>query len=281
MILAVALAVLAQGPAELFNEGQAAYKRGEYRAAAESFEAANRLAPRGATVYNAGVAWQAAQDRPRAADAYQLALEMGELEPSFASDARERLAALNKLLASVGVSAPIGATVSVAHVQRAAIPARFYLEAGHHEATCEAPDGRTARRALEVHAGESFSFAFELPAAELASAPLEAARAEPIVEPPGPNRTPAWIALSVAAVGAGTGALCGAEALSARDTFFASGLTDAGAHDRAASFRAAANVGWAAAAVGAAAGAWLFWRAGSGAAVGLAPGGVSVRSSFR
>ncbi|HEX4628584.1 MAG TPA: hypothetical protein VH137_07325, partial [Gemmatimonadales bacterium] len=239
----------------------------------------NRLAPRAATVYNAGLAWQAAQDRPRAADAYQLALEMGALDPSFAVDARERLSALNRLLASIGVSAPIGDTVTLGHVQRAAIPARLHLEAGHYEAVCEASDGRTRTRAIDVQAGESFSFAFEVPP-ELAPGPPAPPPVIAEVKARGPERRPAWVAFAVAAAGVGVGAISGVEALSARDAFVASGLADAGAHDRAASFRAASNVGWAVAVLGAGAGAWLWWRAAAQTQVAFGPGAVSVRLSF-
>ena len=59
--------------AETFRAAEKAYQRGDHRAAAVAFEASHQMAPHGAALYNAGLAWQAADEpAPVAAKQYVL-----------------------------------------------------------------------------------------------------------------------------------------------------------------------------------------------------------------
>ena len=51
--------------ARLFRAASDAYARHDFREAAVQFESAYRTAPRGAAIYNAGLAWEAAGDFAR------------------------------------------------------------------------------------------------------------------------------------------------------------------------------------------------------------------------
>src|SRR5579871_2253645 len=273
---------MAETPAELFKQGQAAYARGEYRQAAEAFERANQLSARAATLYNAGIAWQAAQDRPRAADDYQHALGMAGLEAAFEADARSRLEELERVLATVDASLPEPGKVSVAHVVQAPLPAHFHLEAGDYDAVCESEEGRSVTRAFHADAGGHLSLAFEFPPRPDVPvlAPPPEVRVVPLPPPPISRRTWGWVTLGVAGVAAGVGAVCGVEALSARDTFVASSQTNVGARDSAATLRASANVAWGAAAVAGAAAAWLLFKdAGPRPQASVTPGGAALSVS--
>jgi hypothetical protein len=98
---------------------------------------------------------------------------------------------------------------------------------------------------VDVAAGGVSSIVVELPAA-----PLLGPRPPPL--PPRPyrsaQRTAGWISLGLSAVFSGVTVATGVAALSARNTFLASGDLDRAAHDRAASLRTWTNVVLAAAA---------------------------------
>src|ERR1700691_3944493 len=81
---------------QLFQAGLAAYERGDFKAAARAFTEANGRAPRGATLFNAGLAWEAAGERTRAADAYGAAIATRELPLTDAGTAARQLEALER-----------------------------------------------------------------------------------------------------------------------------------------------------------------------------------------
>jgi len=243
---------IAQGTAQAsmeFDRATKAAARGDYAEAAAAFEQAYRLAPHGATLFNAALAWQAAGDAARAADAYAGALDRGGLADSQEKDARKRLKELESRLGRLDLSGPEGTLASIAQAERVPLPARVHVDRGRHEVRFWLPDGRVERRV--VTAGAS---------------PLEV-RCAPVGEPaptksapPGPERvreeTPllsssvaGWSAIGAGAVLGGATTWLGLKALSARDEFNASGHTDAGAHDRAESLRTWTNVTLAGAAV--------------------------------
>src|SRR5262245_59201878 len=106
---AIALAISTAAPrahadddataAQFFKAGMAAHSRHEYRAAALAFEEAFRRAPRGPTIYNAGIMWEAAKEPARAADDYARAVAQGGLDGDQAATAAARL---RELEASLG-----------------------------------------------------------------------------------------------------------------------------------------------------------------------------------
>lgn len=219
-----------------FRQGEAAFRRGDARAAADAFEQAHRLVPHGATVYNAGLAWAAAGEKARAAQAFGEAIERGGLSDSQARDARKRLRELRSTLGMLRISGPAGASVDVAHVQGATAPVAVFLEPGTHRIEVSLADGQRLSRMHEVALGDD---------EVVIRSPTEVSAIS--VEPSSSRRTFGWVALGGAAVLSGAGVYLGLEALEARDQFNDSGQTDADAHDRAASMRLWTNVAWAAA----------------------------------
>src|SRR5687767_1017650 len=91
---------------ERFAEASAAHARGDFREAARLFEEAHRLAPAAGAKFNAGIAWDQAGDLPRAADDYEIALEMGGLDQQDAAQASSRLSALKQQLGALSIEGP-------------------------------------------------------------------------------------------------------------------------------------------------------------------------------
>lgn len=80
--------------AKLFAEGQKSYSTGDFRHAAESFEAAYARAPRLAPLWNAARAWHKARELVRAANLYAKYLK---LAPPSAPDRNSATAAMREL----------------------------------------------------------------------------------------------------------------------------------------------------------------------------------------
>jgi hypothetical protein len=272
--------------AQLFREGSNAYERGDYMIAARAFEEAHREDARGATIYNAGLAWEAAGEKARAADAYQISLGASDMPPELASDARTRLTALEQGLGRLTITAPVGATVSVAHLEKAVPPLTVHLLPGSQELSVHFADGTTGKRRLEIGAAAAQSLAVEAPPQKpppavsvptVQTAPPPAP--PPAVEPVAPSTRRVWgfAALGGAVVFAGAASYLGLQALSARDEFDASGHRDADAHDRAATLRLWTNVAWAGAALSGGVGLWLvFSDSNAGSTRGSAQSGLAV-----
>ena len=259
-------AVCAQDPerqaAESFERGTTAYQRGDYRGAAEQFEQALRLAPRAATAYSAALAWEAAGERGRAADAFETALAQPGLSVSETADAQARLAALNRVLGVVAVTAPIGGTVDAAHASGIAIPVRIHAAPGPLVVTVVAAGGARTTRTVDVVAGRTVTVAGDAPApapvksvppaASPASKPRTAPPGRPIAveggaeeQPPAAGTVIGAVLIGAGAIGGGVAIVLGLKAVSTRDEFAAGGYTDAGLHDDAIALRTATNVAWA------------------------------------
>lgn len=253
-----------------FAEGRAAHDRGDFKTAAELFEEAHRIAPHASVKFNAAIAWDHAGDLPRAADAYEAALDLGGLEENQATEASARLSALKLVLGYVSVVAPVGATVSIGHIQGATIPVRVHLQPGTYRAHAERPNGPAADQTVEVSAGQTATIRFEI---ENLPAPTAAPKIVPQPvrsQPPpmdhatAPKRTASssqqlwgWIALGGGLALTATAIVLGMEALDARDEFEQSGRRDVDAHDRAASLRLWTNITWGGAALSGGTGLFL------------------------
>jgi hypothetical protein len=270
--------------AEQFKAGAAAYARSDFRAAAQAFERAYRAEPRAAAIYNGGLAWEAANERERAADDYSKALALPDLAPAQAADARSRLGALEKTLGKVDVTAPSGATVSVGHVERALAPITIHLTPGSHDVAVTLLDGTTDRRSVVIAAGAPAALAFEAPKP----------RVTPEKPPPPPvqeetkamptRKLLGFVAVGGGVVAGGAAIILGLSAVSAKDDFDASGHHDQDLHDKADSLRTMTNVCWVAAGVLAGAGVVLILTAPSASSPGtsavLGPGGGAIRVRF-
>lgn len=225
-----------------FDRATKAAARGDYAEAADAFEQAYRLAPHGATLFNAALAWEAAGDRARAADAYAGALDRGGLADSQEKDARKRLRALESRLGRLDITGPAGTLVSVAHAERVPVPVRVHVDRGQHEVRFWPPGGKGQVRLVTAGA-EPVELRFE-PAGDTARKEPEPRKPEQEHQlPQRPSASvAAWTAIGAGVALAGATTYLGLEALSARNEFYDSGRTDAHAHDRAESLRTWTNV---------------------------------------
>jgi len=229
---------------ELFRTAEAAFSRGEYRAAALAFEAADAKSPNGGAAYNAGIAWEKAGEMARAADAFARALGSGELADARLEDATKRLGALGAKLGVLTISAPRTATFTVAHVEQAKAPRRVHVAPGAHPVHVRWASGKTETRVVRVLAGSEKQL--ELvepgpgdPGAEAAEEPATPPKnVGPSVEERDAGGGPwGWVLVSAGALSLATGTFLLSRGLSAREDFEASGRADADAHDRAVSYR--------------------------------------------
>ncbi len=267
----------------LFQTGSDAYARGEYRAAAQAFEAAFRLVPRGQAAYNAGIAWQEAKARDRAANALARALAAGDLDATQAQDAKQRLDALAPGLGRLKVRAAAG-RVSVGPVEGEPAPLEVYLEPGSQRVQLERPDGSTLQHSVSIDAGRTS----ELDFAETTPPRREPSPAPRPVEPETSGtsqRTWGFVAVGTGVVASGAAVWLGVRALHARDDYENGGSTDQALRDRAASLRLWTNVAWGTAIVAGGVGLTLILTSKPGtsqpsSALELGPGAVRVTTRF-
>lgn len=273
---------------QFFQAGLAAYARHDFKAAARAFEEAEVHVPRAASMFNAGLAWEAAGEAPNAADAYAAALGTRELREEDARKAERQLGALERSLGILLIVSPEGAKVTVAHVTARAIPARVHVRPGSYDVRIEGPEGGRASKRVEVGAGVTIrvSVALVAPRTETGAIVSPAQRPAMSHRQGGRSRSAAWIALGAAGAAAAVAGIVGIEGLQARDVFERSGETSQRAHDEAVSYRTIANVGWGVAAALAGTGLVLALlpRAGetppSTTAVVVRPGGFDLRLCF-
>jgi tetratricopeptide (TPR) repeat protein len=243
-----------------FSEAVAAHQKGDFKQAAALFEEAYRLVPASRAKYNAAVSWDAAGESPRAADAYATALDLGGLTVEEAEQTRERLSTLERSLGYLQIDEPVGALVSVAHVERAAVPLRVHLVAGMYAVRLEL-DGVVKTHEVQIGAGEAKRIALEVPR-QAAPKAAPAPAAEPVrVPPPEPDRpapetdstqrTWGWVAVGVGAALTGAAVVLGLQTLSARDEWdnLAHTPSEIDKRDRAVALRTWTNVAWGSAAV--------------------------------
>jgi hypothetical protein len=163
--------------ARLFRSASAAFARHDYREAAIDFEEAYRQAPHPATLFNAALAWEAASEPARAADAFAGALAEQGLDAEQTAQGRKKLDALEQQLGVIDVAGPAGAVVTLEHVRKGRMPASIHVAPGDHELLIEAPGGARKQTAVHVAAGERQRVRLD------SEAPRPAA-STPRVEPP-------------------------------------------------------------------------------------------------
>ena len=281
--LAIALAAsLVQGAepstqaAREFDRGAAAAARGDFLDAAAAFMHAYELEPHAAALYNAALAWQMAGDRPRAADAFDRALQAGGLAAGQAKDARTRLDALERTLAVLDITALAGTDVSVAHARRSPTPVRVHVEPGDYAMHVRFSDGRTDLRQIKARAGV-VPLRLEPPEPAAPSASALAPRPDASGRPASSTaRTLGWAVLGTGVALGGVTAWLGVQALGERDTYYDSGRTDRDAYDRAGSYRTWTNVALAGAVVLSATGLVLLFRPWPASSSASRPAGLWV-----
>src|SRR5215472_1875077 len=136
-----------------FRRGAEAYAHHNFRDAALAFEAAHRVVPHGATIYNAALAWAGANEELRAADDFAAALALSDLDAARSSDADKRLGDLEKKLGRIEVAAPPGAKVTVDGVTSGAPLARLHVAPGEHDVHVVLTDGTQSTRHVSVARG--------------------------------------------------------------------------------------------------------------------------------
>ena len=232
-----------------FREATDAYRDGRYSAAASLFEAADRLAPHPSTRYNAATAWEQAGEGARAATGYEAALASETLDAGRRKVAEERLASLKQGLGKIRVQRPLGAFVTVDHVQHVPVPTTFYLLPGTYELEVDY-QGKTSQSPLTILAGRDHEVKLDFPEPQ-AAAPPPVKMVEPNVPPAPPvdtgitQRTWGWVGIGAGVALSGAAIVLGLRAVSARDRFVASGNTNADARSEASDLRLATNVAWA------------------------------------
>lgn len=264
----------------LFEQGAAAYAKGDFVAAARAFEQVDSTLPNASAAYNAGIAWQEAGERARAATAYERALERGDLDATRTSDARRRLGELKKTLARLRIEAARG-RVSVGHLRAVPVPVSVFVDPGSVLVELSEPGGNVREQRLTVAPGADENVRF-------ADEPKEPARpgtedAAPVATPENGQRTWGWVAIGAGVAASGAAVYLGSRALSARDEFDDSEHTDADARDRAESLRLWTNVAWGAALVAGGTGVVLLLTAPSterSTALAIGPGSVGLRGRF-
>ena len=262
--------------AELFRAGEQAFARGDHTGAALTFEQAYAQAPEAATAYAAATAWYKAGDLPRAADAYDRALEHGGLPEDRAAHARGRLDQLRAELGRIEVRDPAGRRATVAYRRAELIPFTVYVRPGTHRVLL---DGETSERGSEtvsLSAGEVGSVSFVLPSES----------AKPVVEPAppaerspsGPDPVLGWIALGGSVLSAGAAFYVRTRAVDSVEEFDTTGDRDA--RERAQTERTVSYALWGVAgALGATGITILLWPR-SETSVALTAGGATLRGRF-
>ena len=274
--------------ARSFQTGSEAYQRKDFRTAARAFDEAYRIAPRGAAAYNAGLAWEGAGERIRAADDYTRALEASDLGAAERADATGRLRALERTLATLSFSSPSGTRLVLDEVELPTSTTTVHVEPGTHALRVEYRGGRGESRSVVARAGVEQSLKLGEPVEDDApAAPIDVP--EPAVHPSAvpshresappaasPDRTPMWIALGGAAVAAGVAIVLYERGLSARNEFVYGGSTDASLRNQATTFRTGTWIAWSAAGVLAATGAVFYLTSSSSAPATSRTSGPSV-----
>src|SRR5262245_58300230 len=165
--LCAVLAILLCGPAfaqdlspgEIFERAEAAFEAQHYQEAAELFERALRAAPSAQAAFNAGIAWEKANARARAATMLTRALDLGGLIADEADRASQLLRELAPTLGKIELVSPAGSTVRIGDVE-ATTPAVVYADPGTHAVAAKLAGG-TRQLQIEIAAGQARSLSFE------------------------------------------------------------------------------------------------------------------------
>jgi len=110
-----------------YQMGTQAFSQKRYSEAALHFEAAAAFKANAVALYTAALAWDLASRPERAADAYARALEVPGLDTKQTNVAKDRVAALEKSLGTVMVTAPEGWKVQLDTLTEVPAPARLLV----------------------------------------------------------------------------------------------------------------------------------------------------------
>jgi hypothetical protein len=184
---------------------------------------------------------------------------MGGLTVEEADQTRRRLSALEQTLGYLHVDEPVGALVSVAHVERAAVPLRVHLPAGTHSLRLEM-GGQVKTQTVEIGAGEAKRIAIEAPPVPTPPRARKPAAEQPPATPQPDQRarntgkaqrTWGWVAIGAGVVLSGAAIVLGLDTLSAKQDWDNAehDPAESATRDRAVALRTWTNVAWGGAAV--------------------------------
>jgi hypothetical protein len=140
-----------------FLAGTKAFSSGKFQEAAQAFETAAALKPNPIALYTAALAWEQANQSERAADDYARAIDLpgNGLQPQQLSTAKDRLAALEKVLGTLAVSGPDGYRVQLDQFAEVGVPARLHGTGGTHVLSIRAPNKQPEKRDVMLQGGQS------------------------------------------------------------------------------------------------------------------------------
>jgi hypothetical protein len=277
--------------AEAFEAGGRAFDRGDYRAAALSYETAFQLVPHAIAAYNAAFAWRKlGGEEAREADALAQALDPPGLPDEERALAGKRLAELEARLGKLSIAAPEGARISLRQLVGVEPPVIVHAPPGKVEVVIQLPGGRRVEREMVARAGETTRLE------EKSAPPPPPRRAQPAAsgETAGnpAMRIAGWTGVALAGALGATAIGLGVATLDAREEFDASnqaeGDAQAGAselREDAVALRTATNVAWFAAAGFAVAGSVLLiveatQQGDRDVALSLRPDGAALRLRY-
>ncbi len=277
---------------EAYRLGAEAFTAKRFVEAALHFESASSQRPHAISLFMAAVSWEKANRPEHAADAYDRTLSIAGLTAEQASQARDRVAALERTLGTVAVVGPEGWRVQLDQLTEVDVPARLHGVPGNHLLVIR-PKGERAveRRDVTLHQGKitrvELTEEGDAPKTEVAAPPKPEVVVRTVVV-----EQPTWFTtrrgLGVGALGVGAASALGAlvlgtQALGAKDAYDAK-RTQAG-YDHASALQTWTNVAWVTAGVFIAGGAVLvLWPSPdkSEKKIVLAPaaGGAVLRGAF-
>lgn len=139
-----------------FVAGMKAFSNGKFAEAATAFEAAAALKPNAVALYTAALAWEQASQSERAADDYGRAVELpgGNLTAQQESTAKDRLAALEKVLGTLAVTGPDGTKVQLDQFTETVVPVRVHGTGGTHSLAVKLPGKPLEKREVLLDGGQ-------------------------------------------------------------------------------------------------------------------------------
>ncbi len=230
----------------LYHAGEALFSKGDFRGAANSFDAAFKEEPRGAAAYNAAESWESANELVRAADDFEASLKAGDLNPDLAKTAHEHLAVLDQKLAHLHLDGAAGTTVQVAQLEGAALPVDLRVVPGRYTIHAKTSAGTVFDKDVDVTAGAPLrvDVAPPPPPPQVVPPPVDTPPPQPgMTGIIGKSTLPVGIAFGAVGVAlAATSIGLGFATVSASDDYQASGYHSQDLHDQAVSLRLWTNV---------------------------------------
>jgi len=270
-----------------FEEGTRAFEAGDFRRAAEAFDAAERLAPNPDVLWNAARAWHRAGEAARAATLYARYLRTAAPDATDRGTATTQLATLAPKLARIEVH---GDGIEQLKIDDAPCEDRIvYVNRGAHILTALV-GGKPVRKDQQVEAGDVLSVVLEPPVSGPAPV-VDTPAPVPTPPPPAPPEShrpwPRWVAISgivLTSAAVGLTIASGVDTDNALSKFEAQRSQDNLSSGQAKQLRTNVLLG-ASIALGAATGAAAIWLVDwhptrQQVQVGLGPAGGALRWSF-